>query len=422
MTQDHPSKLSFSIEESVWLNKGQEIQEVLSMSLDPEISIEEKDEHVYIRGGLQLIGEYRPAQKNEDLKLEEGSIRDQVAFRSIEEVTLSEDGIEEIRHYFPIDVTIPINRIKNLEDVYVQVETFDYDLPERSCIQLTADVSISGMSSSQETTGAVPLTEESIDVPTAEPVVAEASEEERQVPFNDVPTSFAFEARKAPEPKPEQETVQGRIELANNEDKEELAAIEQEIEETQLAPISETMAEKESAPKYNFSPSIGRPEIKGNDTSLTSLIKEEQVAATEDPKAAKELAEIRMEEEAQPQQEEQPLNAAEEKAVQQEPIETKINIAPLKKIAEPTPEPVTSENTPRDEEEIEESSEKERPKYSSKQEENALYLTSMLTDGKEQFTRLKICIIQENESLDMIADRYEVSTSQLLRVNRLNQE
>jgi stage VI sporulation protein D len=191
MSQDHPSKLSFSIEESVWLNKGQEIAEVVSMSLEPEISIEENEDHVYIKGGLQLVGEYRPVNPDEEIDVMGDALSEQVTFRPIEEVSLSEDAIGEVKHYFPIDVTIPLNRIKNLDDVFVHVESFDYDLPERSCIQLTADVTISGMSAEQTDKGAYAPTPEH-----TEPAYSAPPIEEREEPTLQ---SFRFEARKAEE-------------------------------------------------------------------------------------------------------------------------------------------------------------------------------------------------------------------------------
>ena len=63
----------------------------------------------------------------------------------------------------------------------------------------------------------------------------------------------------------------------------------------------------------------------------------------------------------------------------------------------------------------------QQPAYQAteEREENALYLTGMMAKSEEQFTRVKMCIIQEDESLDTIANRYDVSTSQLIRTNRL---
>lgn len=46
MSQEQSSALTFSIEDSVWLNKGQQIDEIIGMSLTPEISVKQMDDHV----------------------------------------------------------------------------------------------------------------------------------------------------------------------------------------------------------------------------------------------------------------------------------------------------------------------------------------------------------------------------------------
>lgn len=52
--------------------------------------------------------------------------------------------------------------------------------------------------------------------------------------------------------------------------------------------------------------------------------------------------------------------------------------------------------------------------------ENALYLTKLFAKSEEEeFTKLKICIVQQGDSLDKIAERYDVTVSQLLRANDL---
>jgi stage VI sporulation protein D len=56
-------------------------------------------------------------------------------------------------------------------------------------------------------------------------------------------------------------------------------------------------------------------------------------------------------------------------------------------------------------------------------DENSLSLTKIFAeeDG-EEFTRLKICIVQQGESIDHIAERYDVTIQQLIRINRLSTE
>ncbi|MBM7096567.1 stage VI sporulation protein D [Bacillus sp. H-16] len=146
MANEQASTLSFSIQEAVWLNRGQEIDSVLSLSLDPDITIQESEEYVTVKGNLVLSGEYSPGQDvDEQQQQRNASLSEQVSFRSIEEVRISDEGLGMIRHPFPIDVTIPRSRIYDVDQIYVNVNSFDYDLPGNGCIELQADVSISGM-------------------------------------------------------------------------------------------------------------------------------------------------------------------------------------------------------------------------------------------------------------------------------------
>lgn len=75
----------------------------------------------------------------------------------------------------------------------------------------------------------------------------------------------------------------------------------------------------------------------------------------------------------------------------------------------------------RDEVEEEHEAPKAEKPVKEKKRENALYLTEMLDKGdRETFTKMKMCIIQENESLDTIAERYGLSVQQLLRWNNMD--
>ncbi|WP_026671508.1 stage VI sporulation protein D [Alkalihalobacterium bogoriense] len=460
MTQDHPSKLSFSIEESVWLNKGQEISEVLSMSLDPEITIEESADHVFIRGGLQLKGEYRPKTEQEMANQEREDSRDDLHFRSIEEISLSDEGIGEIKHYFPIDVTIPLNRINNLEDVYVEVETFDYDLPERSCIQLTADVTISGMSTTtQERTNEQQEQQElaQSQVPPIPPVQP------------DVFQPFRFEAKKQAEPvMKEENTVKmepGEIEAPSTVEQKEVAEqIEETVVKTEVTeeidrePIEESVESKpepviEARPEPTVQTNIqakveqkqeektlqavaagGSPRFEGEESGTT-------IEKTVDKPIAPMVTEPKLEEEPVPQvvaapraertKEEEPVLQSYEEPLVEEEVEevsrdekdTGSGLSTLKGIANnQMPEIAFSASEPEEELEPDREEDGEESDRPSMKNENALYLTKMLTNGEEEFSKLRMCIIQENESLDMIAERYEVQASQLVRINKLESE
>jgi stage VI sporulation protein D len=56
-------------------------------------------------------------------------------------------------------------------------------------------------------------------------------------------------------------------------------------------------------------------------------------------------------------------------------------------------------------------------------DENSLSLTKIFAEEEgEELTRIKICIVQQGESIDHIAERYDVTIQQLIRINRLSTE
>ncbi len=306
------SYLRFSLEESVWFQSGQEVAEFLSISLDPVISVEEYDQYITIRGALELSGEFRSAQPKLAAAEEEDAF-DLASYRFIQHIAVRDDGISELSHRFPIDITIPKNRIRSLDDVYVTVESVDYELGDNGRLVVTADISISGIS----------------DAPLASELPADEEEEPLFAPFESV-------ARKeADDPEPSAFASSFRYEA---DESSALSASRHEEVENETEPFLplETETKAVSAPA---------------DDETDSLL----------PSA-----------------------------------EAKVSIGAAKK-------------------EKEEGTEETKTKS-----ENALYLTKLFAKSEtEEFTKVKICIVQQGDSLDKIAERYEVTVSQLLRANDL---
>jgi stage VI sporulation protein D len=318
------SYLRFSIEEAIWFKKGQEVSEFISISLDPVITVDEYEQYITIRGALELTGEYlmvdeEPSEAFTDLS----------AHRLVQEVTTREDGISELTHRFPVDITIPKNRIQSLDDVYVTIESFDYDLEEGGRLLLTADISISGIYGSQQS---VPNIEENSD----ELEAAERSEkyEENQEETEDVLEPLEVVTRK-----------EAREE--NQEKTEDL------FDPFEVVTRKEVHEENQDERKEKIEAPSMKVELKSQ--------QDETVAAEETDVA---------------------------EAVQQADVE-----------------------------------EGKKEKKVSRRNENALYLTKIFAKEEQQdFSRLKICIVQQGESIDQIAERYDVSVQQLLRVNQLEHE
>jgi stage VI sporulation protein D len=147
LSQENQSSLRFSLEESLWFRKGQEVAELVSISLDPDITIQENDQYVTIRGSLELTGEYKSSEASNSSADEEETVLSQ---KYVERVEEPEEGTCQFSHRFPVDITIPNNRIQSIYDIDVLVESFDYSLPERSCLKLSAELTISGLYDAQQ--------------------------------------------------------------------------------------------------------------------------------------------------------------------------------------------------------------------------------------------------------------------------------
>lgn len=301
---DH--SLRFSLKESVWFQKGQEVEELLSISLDPDVEIEELDHEVILRGQLDLTGEY-VARKDDSTY----SLRELSPAKSIDYVETREDGVNELVHSFPLEISIPRNRVKVIEELYVSIEEFDYELKENGCLQLLADISITGLC--DEERGEDEVEEE-------ETVYAELEEDSAQEDENR-PAPHVEE----PAYKESDEWEDYAFEPFQLEERKEQELEEEKIEEHEFVEREE---EQETTPQFEL---FGRKDFK------------------------------------------------KEKAKKQE----------------------------------------EQEEEYSQRDENALYLTKLFTkEPEEEFTKLRMYFVQEGDTIESIADRYETSVQNLYRVNQ----
>ncbi|HFK1496603.1 stage VI sporulation protein D [Bacillus sp. BSL6] len=302
---DH--SLRFSLKESVWFQKGQEVEELLSISLDPDVEIEELDHEVIVRGQLDLTGEYVARQDDSAY-----SLRDLSPAKSIDYVETREDGVNELVHSFPLEISIPRNRVKVIEELYVSIEEFDYELKENGCLQLLADISITGLCDEER----IEDEEEEEETAYAELEVDSAQEEENR------PTPHVEE----PAYKESDEWEDYAFEPFQLEERKEQEVEEEEIEEHEFVEREEDI---ETTPQFEL---FGRKDFK------------------------------------------------KEHAKKQE--------------------------------------EQEEETYSQR-DENALYLTKLFTkEPEEEFTKLRMYFVQEGDTIESVAERYETSVQNLYRVNQ----
>jgi stage VI sporulation protein D len=327
LSQGNQSFLRFSLEESVWFQRGQEVEELVSISLDPNITIQETDQYVTIRGTLDLTGEYKCQGEVEAENSQEPSVQKWV--HSVDE---REEGLYEFSHHFPVDITIPTYRIRDLSEIDVIIETFDYLLPERSCLKLTADLNVTGLYEEQ----------------------AEEVEEEEDV--------FELSYRSQEDVEPSLDTDEND----DDDDDEDYEPFEVEARKEDTFFAEPTLAESSS-----HQPSI--PEI-----SFSAYRSEQPAVQAEESEETEEEVQPIAEDENLPVEDETPANSPKTMTSVVDYVKNKLTNKKSMSISE----------------------------FLSRKE-------------GEEHAKLKVCIVQNGESIGTLADRYDISVQQLLKVNHL---
>src|SRR3954469_24176867 len=436
LSYSNQSYLRFSLEESIWFQTGQEVAELVSISLDPSITIQESDQYVTIKGSLELSGEYN----RDDYELEE-----ELDYFSnpkfVQSVEVRGEGVYLFSHHFPVEITIPKNRIENVFDIDVAVETFDYAFPERSCLKLSADLMITGLYGELQHERL--HEQDEIDEIEEDAEIDEIEEREVEPPVFYTP--FEIEVRKEPvtepihnesDPKRDDPFAQFRNEEVNSEDHVDEEEVKNEQAYTDanrlgtentvedLDPI-EVEVEVEPERKAISEDHVDEEEVK-NEQAYTDANRLETENTVED------LDPIEIEVEVEPEKKSFPeITFSAHRNEEQQPS------VPVEEVMDETEE-VTENDVIPEEEETEESNDeleenesttpknkKGKEKGNKWKNKQSLTLSEFFArKAEETHTKLTVVIVQNGDSLNSLSERYEVPISQLQKVNRieLNQD
>ncbi|CAM3942153.1 Stage VI sporulation protein D [Mesobacillus thioparans] len=362
MSQGNQSCLRFSLEESVWFQRGQEVAELVSISLDPNITIQENEQYVSIRGSLELTGEYTCHEQQQENDGEEQLS----ALKYVHSVMERDEGVYEFLHRFPVDITIPKNRIESIYDIDIQVEGFDYVFPEKERLKLNADLAITGLYGEQQHDA-----EQEAENEEAEELEISYREETAEVADSAAEADqSAGEAAELDFPEPPAYSFVQQNETLNQKEED---SYEEELYAPFRAEAKKTAAAEEAsqpAPQAQREP---EPEF-----ALADFRSEKQPAA----EVEQESAEVEME--------------AEEEAVP-ESIPAKVEEAP-----ESSSSPLLK---------------KKKPNM-----KKGISIAEFLARKEEEseVAKIRVCIVQQGDSLQSISERYDVPVQQLLRVNHLS--
>lgn len=149
--ESYENKITFDLNETLLFELGQEIEEMISISLDPDIVVQSYDDYVQIRGVIMLSGEYfRVREDNLDME-QDLPERNVPSFRYVERVVNINRDVSGFSHRFPVEISVSNERVDNLNDIVVTVDSFDYKLPTNDTLNIFASLHIYGIDPEQKT-------------------------------------------------------------------------------------------------------------------------------------------------------------------------------------------------------------------------------------------------------------------------------
>lgn len=418
MSNENQSYLRFSLEEAIWFQKGQEVAELYSISLDPNIIIQERDQYVVIKGTLDLSGEYKEEQRTGES--EPINYIQNYHPKTIQEVNRGENGINIFTHCFPVDITIPYNRIQSIEDVDVEIQTFDYILPEKNCLKLQADLLITGIYREQQ----IDLSEEEkeidreIEYEQAEEYPEEPHFSELENEPEHIPHRIAYEEEDSGGPTPyiNEEAFEEQVRDTSQEE----VKLEEESEEVLTdKPAREDNNEDLYAPffaeakKLPEDEKVDVAEPVSQNVSFFEMPVDPQPGEAREPEAAdSHQGSFFKEEEAVEEEQEQHLNEEQEQhpngEQEQHPeVQEQHEYAPILNLARK-----------RDTSAAEHSS--ESVENQEKDEERVSLMDFLGRKQEEELTKVKVCIVQQGDTLSTLADRYDISVQSIQSRNSLD--
>ncbi|WP_409341693.1 LysM peptidoglycan-binding domain-containing protein [Paenibacillus sp. MBLB4367] len=111
--------LRFDIYERVHLSDELAgIKELDEIELLPQIQVRTEGDQAVLKGNLWLTGKY---------------------------VGDEDDQLLSLEHFIPVEITLPMNRVHRMEDVAVEIENFDFDLLSSRSMNVTGVLSLAGI-------------------------------------------------------------------------------------------------------------------------------------------------------------------------------------------------------------------------------------------------------------------------------------
>ena len=373
------TQLRFDISEKVCLHPQQPgIDALLELDLYPDVEIKDEGQHLKIQGYLRLNGVYvgeKQTASDENGTLHSGG---------------GEEETNELAYVIPVEITLPADRAEQSR-ISAEVETFDYEVLSPFELNIEAILMIDGLlperSSNEEEQSAerepkYPVFSGSM----AQPLTI-AQENDQKEPAEKVKANVEpFEKKQEEEAKDAREIT----EMKASDEREEKTKAEKEPEEA----LEQASKDHSPEPNNEQEEKESKEDIEEITLSPKDFWYERQKSKAMEFKQEKEPAPVSITEEEQDDQKTE-LQQQEESAL----------------------EPALAE-----EEEVSEETaiDKAQDEFESGEDESKTEWIRWLVQGKEEnFVPIRMVIVQENETIDQVAGKYEVPADEIVKTNHL---
>jgi stage VI sporulation protein D len=354
---EQSSGLRFDIYERVHLSEDIEgIQDLEEIELTPHIQVLSQNEQAVLKGHLLLRGSYVGESESR--------------------------GPQTLEHRIPVEITLPLNRIQNLEEIGVEIENFDVDLLSARSLNVTGVLSLNGVELQTEAAGQWRNDEEIV-------VSHKAGGGDRE--------------EKA---KIHKEEVYGEIEAA---------ADQANINESPAANVEANVA----AANVNEA-AVNEPVV--NEAAAVEAAENAEAAnqAIENENAAVEAAEKPKENKKKPI-----LSFLSKKSEEKEKVDLKAAVhTPKEETAKKAVSNAKKDAPKREEAEVEQTAASAEDSASESAKEAVQWKKLFLSSESEEagFKKVRMCIVQKEETLETIAQRYSLKPNEIKLYNRLGDE
>lgn len=389
------------------------IDELEEIELYPKVQVIPGEEYASLRGHLLLTGVYRGGGESQQLE-----------------------------HYIPVEITIPLSRVNALEEIAVEIENFDVDLLNSRSLNVTGVLLLQGIETNVSSTGEEWRDQEF----TAEHELSN-SEHREQYPGVEEVAAIPYAADEQQEAwVPEQlSTVSGQTFDVNAEEIKLLESLE-----ASSFPVAEVVGEPIPVPESHissFQPAETSEQLTWNDALMSSGEKSEeaQEVAVEAPAEAvstwtedsfsspeEELPVAQILDASQLEEGQEATLSSTEGQEHEDKPEMKIALGSKKSndhdglssfsISNLLPKHRhIVENNEVEQEEVEVELVAEEEDIGNRPSWKNLFIRQ---EAEEQapFRKMKLVIVQREETLNEIAERYHLSSRELQLYNRLEEQ